>query len=218
MASKWTREQIIREILRRESTGLPLTPGGEQGVEFALYQAAARIFGSWRYAVQAAGITSGQVGGQVRWSPARILGIIRALSNRRQPLSAAEIQLRHGDLVSAARRIFGSWPKAVIAAGVDPAKLSRVVPWTRERVIEAILTRALRNEPLRTRTVKPRSLVVAGQRIFGCWGAALDASGVDPKHYVRHWPVVGTGSLAGHRAFLDMPQILTCKDEGIPIR
>ena len=42
-------------ILRPESAGLPLTPGGHGGVGSPLYQAASRIFGSWRNAVVAAG-------------------------------------------------------------------------------------------------------------------------------------------------------------------
>jgi hypothetical protein len=60
-------------------------------------------------------------------------------------------------------------------------KLQRVVPWTGERVIEAILTRALRNESLAARCTQPRSLVQAGQRFFGSWAAAMEAAGLDPK-------------------------------------
>jgi hypothetical protein len=70
-------------------------------------------------------------------------------------------------LYGATRRIFGSWRKAVVAAGVNPTKLQRVIQWNRERVIEAILKHALRNEPLAAELVDPRSLVAAGQRFFG---------------------------------------------------
>lgn len=42
---KWTRERIIREILRREAAGLPLNLGGEQPVGQALYQAGSRVPG-----------------------------------------------------------------------------------------------------------------------------------------------------------------------------
>jgi hypothetical protein len=87
--------------------------------------------------------------------------------------------------MQAARRYFGSWSKAVIAAGVDPLKLRRVVPWTKERIIEAILTRTLNNEPLGSRSVQPRSLADAGAKVFGTWAAALEAAGVDAKLTVR---------------------------------
>ncbi|MGB2985970.1 MAG: hypothetical protein WBE26_08810 [Phycisphaerae bacterium] len=53
--AKWTREKIIREILRREAAGLPLSLGGsKRGVESNLYQAGSRVFGSWGNAVKAA--------------------------------------------------------------------------------------------------------------------------------------------------------------------
>ena len=44
---KWTREQIIREILRREVAGLSLTAGKKAGVDSTLYQAAAREAWDW---------------------------------------------------------------------------------------------------------------------------------------------------------------------------
>jgi hypothetical protein len=71
----------------------------------------------------------------------------------------------------------------VIAAGVDPLKFRQVVPWTRERIIEAVLTRALKNEPLSSCTVRPKSLAEAAVRVFGSWGSALTAAGLDAKQY-----------------------------------
>ncbi len=171
---------ILRHILEREAEGQPLTTGGE-GVDHNLYCASRRIFGSWRNAIIAAGIPPERVLTWERWSPAKILSKIRLISRRRRPLTSDEIERRYHNLVSAARRHFGSWSKAVMAAGVDPTKLQRVVPWSRERVIEAILTRTLRGEPLVARLIEPRSLVDAGHRFFGSWRAAVSAAGVDPR-------------------------------------
>lgn len=176
---KWTREHIIREILRREAAGLPLNLGGEQPVGQALYQAGARVFGSWRNAVMAAGIPPRRARASDDWRPSRILTTIRSLSRRRRALRPADLDRRYVHLVTAARRHFGSWAKAAVAAGVDPAKLKRTPSWTRERIIEAILKRALNNEPLKSRTVRPRSLADAGTRVFGSWRSALLAAGVD---------------------------------------
>jgi hypothetical protein len=176
---KWTREHIIREILRREAARLPLNLGGEQPVDQALYQAGSRVFGSWRNAVMAAGIPPERAKAKGDWSPCRILATIRSLSRRRRALRPAELERRYGHLVDAARHHFGSWAKAAVAAGVDPAKLKRTPSWTRERIIEAILKRALTNEPLKSRAVRPRSLADAGTRVFGSWRSALLAAGVD---------------------------------------
>lgn len=181
---KWTREQIIRAILQREAAGLPLNTGGDQGVDATLYQAGARFFGSWRNAVMAAGISQNRVYSHDRWPPSRILATIRTLAKRRRPPQKAELKQRYDCLVAAARRAFGSWPKAVIAAGADPTTFMKVPPWTRDRVIEAILVRVLRNDPLGSTTVRPRSLSDAAVRVFGNWGSALVAAGLDPKRHM----------------------------------
>ncbi len=180
MQSKWTREQIIRDILDREAQGLSLKLG-DQGVSHTLYQAGSRKFGSWRNAIQAAGISPERVNCGERWSPAKILGMIRHLARHRSPLCVTQLERKYGSMLTAARRMFGSWSKAVIAAGVNPAKFQRVVPWTRERVIEAILTRALRNQAIAARFIQPKSLVEAGQKFFGTWVAAVEAAGMDPN-------------------------------------
>jgi hypothetical protein len=180
MRINWTRENIIRHIVEHESQGLPLTVGGK-GVGLSMYAAARRTFGSWRNALQAAGIAPKQAPTTYeRWSPKRILVIIRRLAQRKTPLTIQQLEYRYHRLVSAARRHFGSWAKAALAAGVEPSRLQRVVAWNPERVIEAILTRSLRNESLVARQVKPYSLAVAGRRFFGDWPAAVSAAGLDP--------------------------------------
>ena len=147
MRKKWTREQIIHRIVECEANAWPLKVG-EPGVSQAVYQAGTRLFGSWRNAIQAAGIPPQRANCGEKWPPARILMIIRNLARRIRPLSSTQLERRYGSMLTAARRLFGSWTKAVVAAGVDPTKLQRVVPWTPERVIESILNRALRNESL----------------------------------------------------------------------
>jgi hypothetical protein len=184
--AKWSRERIIREILRREAAGLPLSLGGSKdGVDSKLYKAGSRVFGSWGNAVKAAGIAPERAKVHDQWSPSRILTKIRSLARRQQPLRPGELKRRHDHLMQAARRLFGSWSKAVVAAGVDPEKLKRVAPWTKERIIEAILTRALHGKRLNSHAVQPKSLVEAGARVFGSWGSALAAAGIDPKQHVR---------------------------------
>src|SRR5580692_5814910 len=142
MRKKWTRERIIRGILQYEAEGLPLTVG-EPGISQSLYSAGSRVFGSWQNAIQAAGLPSklGKCG--EKWPPSRILKLIRSLARSNNPLSVKQLEYRYGSMRSAARRLFGSWSKAILAAGIDPTRFRRVVPWNRELVIEGILTRAL---------------------------------------------------------------------------
>jgi len=180
--AKWTREKIIREILRRESAGLSLSLGSSrEGDDSKLYQAGSRVFGSWGNAIRAAGIAPERTKTHDLWTPSKILTRIRTLSRRKNPPRPGELKRRHAYLMHAARKCFGSWTKAVEAAGVDPQKLRRVMPWTEDRIIEAILTRALNGESLGDRSVEPRSLAGAAARVFGSWKAALEAAGIDPE-------------------------------------
>jgi hypothetical protein len=180
MRNKWSRDRIIRHILKCDADGLTLTVG-ESGVSHSLYQAGSRIFGSWRNAIRAAGFPAERGNCCEKWPPAKILCLIRNLARRHHPLNVQQLEHLYGSMYRAARRLFGSWTKAVLAAGVDPTIFRRVVPWTRERVIEAILTRALKNESLVSHSTKPRSLVAAGRRFFGSWPEALEVAGVKPQ-------------------------------------
>src|SRR6185437_9884302 len=179
---KWTRQRIIRDIIQREAENVALNCGRRhRGVEPSLYQAASRMFGSWQNAVVAAGFPASRARVKHEWTAARILTVIRSLARRRTPLRAEDVRKRYGQLVPAARRCFGSWAKAVYAAGVDPRKLRYRKTWTKEQVLESILLRAIRNEPLRRRSVEPKALADAGTKLFGSWNAALAAAGIDPR-------------------------------------
>lgn len=179
MNTIWTRAKIIRHILEHESQGTPLSISGK-GVDHLLYSASRRIFGSWRNAILAAGIPPQRILTWERWTPAKILVQIRLLSRRSRPLTTVQMNRRYSNLVSTARRCFGSWSKAVLAAGVDPLSLQRVIPWNEQRIIEAILTRTLRGESLVAGLIEPRSLAAAACRFFGSWRSAVVAAGLDP--------------------------------------
>ena len=184
MGKRWTRECIIRQLLDRQAQGLLLTTGWRGG-DHAIRSAAQRIFGSWRNAILAAGIRPREMDTAKKWSPTKILGTIRQLARRKRPLTSEQMERRYPNIVANARRHFGSWNNAVLSAGVDPSKLQRVPPWKPERIIEAILTRALRNESLSAQRVEPRSLIAAGKRFFGSWPAAVAAAGLDPALTAR---------------------------------
>ncbi len=197
--TKWSRENILRELLRRDKANLPLTSAGsEGGVDHAMYQAASRIFGSWKNAVLAAGLPASRSRANTGWTPGKIIRLIRSIARRKRPLTAHEIEQRYGRITPVARRYFGSWSKAILAANVDPALLRRDGLWTESRILETLLTRALRNETLRRRDVQPRSLPEAATRVFGSWKAALQAAGLDTHKAVDERP----RQLALHQAVI----------------
>ena len=169
-------------------------PAGEGGTPWASGRgstSSARSCGGtppgcrWCRSAPTAGFAPDRARARHPWPPSRILTVIRSLARRRTPLTAAELRHRHGYLVAAARRSFGSWAVAVVAAGVDPQRLRPPRLWSRERLVEAILTRALQGEPLGRRSVQTRSLAEAAAREFGSWAAALRAAGLDPDRYLN---------------------------------
>ena len=176
---KWTRERVIRDLLSYDARGLSLIVD-ESGNCRPVYKAATRIFGSWQNAIKAAGIKRAKRTASTRWTPARVLAAIRRLSQRRNPLKRRQVEQRFRNIYPAAERFFGSWANAILASGVDPRSVQRLAPWTRERVIEALLKHALQHDPLTQDAIRPPSVLKASRRIFGSWANALEAAGLRP--------------------------------------
>jgi len=143
-----------------------------------------RSFGSWTGALAAAGINMPARQGARTWSPKKVIRGIQRASVKPESLCYKNMMIRRRSLLEAAKKHFGSWRKALIAAGVDPESVRLTRRWDRESVIEAILDRAVKNEPLAVTKVSPSSLADWGVRIFGSWGDALRAASLDPDEYV----------------------------------
>jgi hypothetical protein len=179
-----TRETVIRAIVRREQDGLPLNSEAVRRVSRPLHCGAIRHFGSWRNALQAAGINVAIVQRRREWDKAKIITRLRELCSHRRSLRYPSVHRYDSGLCRAASLNFGSWCNALIAAGINPESICRDPHWDRSRVIEAILLRVVRGEALGSTTVRPRTLKSAAVREFGSWPAALVAAGLEPTDYV----------------------------------
>jgi hypothetical protein len=108
----------------------------------ALYSAAIHCFGSYRAAVDAAGVDYRSVQRLVpgRWNRQTVCQELRRLHREKQPLHHAVAELKHPDLVLAAYRYFGSYGAAVNAAGLNYSRIRvREMPsWDRKRVLGRI--------------------------------------------------------------------------------
>jgi hypothetical protein len=87
-------------------------------------------------------------------------------------------------LCRAACLSFGSWCNALVAAGINPESICRDPQWDRNKIIEAILLRAVCSEALGSTTVRPHTLKLAAVRQFGSWPAALVAAGLEPANHI----------------------------------
>jgi hypothetical protein len=86
------------------------------------------------------------------------------------------------------RRLFGTWAKAVEAAGFDYEHVTGVRRWSREKVIEEIQKLAAEGVPLDATSIgrKYSYLHEAAVKLFPrSWGKALRAAGFDPDEHKK---------------------------------
>ena len=186
-AASWSRSSVIKAILHRESDGLLLNSAAVAKQYAALYHAAIRRFGGWNGALRAAGIDSARIRRRIHWSRQSIIRRIRQLARAGSALNSAAIQQSESDVMGAAVRHYGSWNKALVAAGIDP-DLCRIQlpPWTRERLTRTIGDIHSKGGRLNPGAPEIASMKGAAERLFGSWDAALRSAGLDPKEIRRH--------------------------------
>ncbi|MEP6859739.1 MAG: hypothetical protein ABJE66_03910 [Deltaproteobacteria bacterium] len=112
----WTRQRVIEELRRLHRAGSRLVPAE---LDTALLHAAASYAGGLRAARRLAGISAAPPERSKKWwNEARVLAEIKKRKCAGQPLATTRTPTK---LVTAGRWHFGSWAKALAAAGVDAA-------------------------------------------------------------------------------------------------
>lgn len=196
-----------------------------------LYQAAMKLFDSWDDALRAAGQDPAiikQRAGPEFWTPERATKAIAGLHALGVDLAGGAISRDSSEatrsliglllgfptsgasLYQEARRFFGSWPKAIRAAGLDPGEVCHYWKWKPEDIRAAIRlldaegvalnawaiqrdlslpTRALMKEAI-GREATGRALYNAAAKQYGLdfWDKALRDAGKEPREIRRrHW-------------------------------
>ena len=117
---KWSKELILNEILNLKEVSAKQNQLQHSG----LYGAAIRYFGSWKNAVEAAGLNYTHVRKNKKsgyWTEAIIIESILTLPKKHSSF----VRRNHADLYNGALRFFGSWEKAVSSAGLDYGKIQK---------------------------------------------------------------------------------------------
>lgn len=135
---------------------------------------------------------------RITWTPGLILR--RILERQRAGLSLGAVAVRRDsvNLLSAARRYFGSWPAALIAAGIESSKGTPSSRYTQESVIARLREQAAAGLPLSTKHPLLRTYAKPAIRLFGSWMAALKAAGVEPAKHNRSIAKVEAGGGRPH--------------------
>ncbi len=185
----WTRDKLIESIRELHKQGYDLSPTAIQQTHGALFSSArsASHFGRWRDAVEAAGLRYDDIKRtKQRWSREEITKQIKAHHKNGEDLLDPDFKLRHRNLYVAAcaHRYFGSWRRAIIAAGLDHEKMRESRVWTKDRILRTIREMARAGRPLGWAVIEvscPGVYRAARRREnFGSWQGALIAAGVEP--------------------------------------
>jgi len=118
---RWSPEAVVERIRRYHQEGRPLNFGAVRRENGPLVVAARQHFGQWDLALHAAGLDPSRIRRRCpEWTRVGVLEAIRERAAAGLPLRGKAIKPK--SLMASARRFFGSWPKALEAAGVAPSQ------------------------------------------------------------------------------------------------
>jgi len=162
----WSKARILQELRRLHKTGKDLSYNAMAVRRQSLVSAAAYHMGSYRRAVEQAGIDYADVTRRPRWTRARIITLIKAARRRGEDLHWSAVTRRRDELGKAAfaslqPRLFGRWDRALTAGGLDADEISRYRRWDRNTIsFGGPALRQLRRRPprrqARTRADSPQ--------------------------------------------------------------
>ena len=184
----WTKEKLIEEIKRLHEAGVDLSPTSIQKTNSALFSSARSRshFGSWRAAIEAAGLEYDHLKRiKQRWTREEIIRRIQEMHAQGHDLLDPRFKVKNRSLYLAAcaHRYFGSWRRAVQAAGLDHETMRESRVWTKARILRTIQTLASEGKPLGWAYIEEHEpgIYRAARRKenFGSWNAALQAAGVE---------------------------------------
>jgi hypothetical protein len=192
----WNKKRIISELKELERAGRGLWARSVRTTHPYLPRVAKEHFGSYPAAARAAGITPSAIKPPPYriWSRQHVLDTLKQIA-RKDINALAPTRLREEKpyIVRAAAKRFGSYRKAVEAAGVDYLKIARVYARSMpdHEVIARLQTLQQRGRDLRYSAIdqaEPR-LLNAARRRFGSYSAAMQAAGIayPPLPPLRHW-------------------------------
>lgn len=121
------KQFIIGEIRRLYQEGRIEELSGAWRYHLSLFRKARHRFGSWRKAIEAAGLNYEEIVQRQKWTPEKIIAEIKRLYAEDQDLSVTAMMRNYPNLVAIAQspRYFGSWKAAVEAAGLDYELIKR---------------------------------------------------------------------------------------------
>jgi hypothetical protein len=188
----WDKPRILAELKKLNRAGANLSYNALSRKKQSLVSAAAYHFGSYRSAVQAAGIDYAEVTRRPRWTKPIIIRLIKQARRKGEDLHWSAVTKRRDELGRAAfaslqPRLFGRWDRALHAAGLDADEISRYRKWDKNTVAFELRSRKQDDDELNSGAVQQEDsgLHAAAVRHFGTYDSALRAAKVNPDSVRR---------------------------------
>ncbi|MBC8135738.1 MAG: hypothetical protein H8F28_07630 [Fibrella sp.] len=137
----WTKDRIIERIRELHAQDADLSWRHiSLTLDPSLAAAATKKshFGSWRSALDAAGLDYDDIRRYRDWSEDEVIRRIRDMYAQGEPLNAKSMEKKDITLITAARRRFPSWDKTLTAAGLDYKGIVVRAPFRRKRKTESV--------------------------------------------------------------------------------
>src|SRR5947208_7983813 len=152
----WTKEEILYSLRKLYKEGKDLSYNALARRKQSLVSAAAYHFGSYRRAVERAGIDYATVVRRPRWTKQAIIGLIKTARRTDEDLHWSAVTKRRDELGRAAfaalqPRLFGSWDRALHAAGLDADEVNRYRKWDKDRIVFELKNRHREHEAQKSR-------------------------------------------------------------------
>ncbi len=179
---QWSNEKIIETIQSLYRAGVDLSFRAVMlSKEAPMVYAAIRTqhFGSWRNALELAGLPAEEIYRYRSWDDQEILNEIRTLHSKGEDLSSKRMDDSSNTLIATARRRFGTWEKAVSDAGLDYSTIRRRQRWSRELILEQMRPLVAANPKMNGSEMKIANpalfAAICKHRFFGGWPKAMSA-------------------------------------------
>lgn len=179
---EWNKDRIVAKIRDLHRQGVDLSFRAMMLSEFnSMVHAAIRKnhFGSWKNALEAAGLASDEIYRYRSWDENAILEEIKKLQSLGADLSSKNMDEVANPLIATARRRFGNWEQALRRAGIDYETVRRRQRWSREKVLEGIRELEQKGVTLtssQARRHNPALFAAACKpHLFGSWSQAVSA-------------------------------------------
>jgi len=191
--TKWTKEIIIQKIIELYKNGESLA-NSKVRIKYATLRMAARDkFGSWKNAIEAAGLNYDKINlraNEEKWNKKKVTNRILLIYQEGGDISNTHLRKVNNSLLKAGINHFGNWRKAVESTGIVYDTILKCVPykWNKSKVIEELRRVHNLGEELSDDNISKNrnALYNAGRKYFGNWKSAVEATGFDYTQ-IRHY-------------------------------